>query len=85
MCRLIINLLLVMCVSLPSWGKFAGLAYVGEVVWNKYDKTSFMLQCDTTANDTVWSLKLQGFVSVGYKLLIKTDDGKVLELDPYDL
>lgn len=85
MCRLLVNILLVMCFALPSWGKYAGLAYVGEVEWNKRDKTSFMLQCDTTATDTVWSLNLQGFVTTGYMLLIKTSDGKVLELEPYDL
>lgn len=85
MCRFLVNILLVVCFALPSWGRYAGLAYVGEVEWNKRDKTSFMLQCDTTATDTVWSLKLQGFVTTGYMLLIKTGDGKVLELDPYDL
>ena len=37
------------------------------------------------ATDTVWSLNLQGFVTTGYMLLIKTSDGKVLELEPYDL
>ena len=84
MCRFLVNILLVLCFALPSWGKYAGLAYVGEVEWNKRDKTSFMLQCDTTATDTVWSLKLQGFVTTGYMLLIKTSDAKVLELEPYD-
>lgn len=83
MYRFIVNILLVACFALPSWGKYAGLAYVGEIEWNKYNKTTVMLQCDTTANDTVWSLQLQGWVSNGYVLLIKTGDGKVLELEPY--
>ena len=84
MFRFIVNILLVACFALPSWGKYAGLAYVGEIEWNKYNKTTVKLQCDTTANDTVWSLQLQGWVSHGYVLLIKTGDGKVLELEPYD-
>lgn len=82
--RLFVNILLVVFFALPSWGRYANLAYVGEVKWDKRDKTTVKLWCDTTATDTIWSLELQGFVSTDYKLLIKTGDGKVLELEPYD-
>lgn len=88
MLRFFINILLVICFAMPLWGKFAGLAYVDRVEWEKKrtikDETTFMLYCDTTATDTVWTLELQGFVMDGYKLLIKTGDDKVLELEPFD-
>lgn len=79
----IVHILLVASFALPSWGKYAGLAYVTEIEWDKNNKTAVALQCDTTATDTVWSLKLEGWVSNGYVLLIKTGDGKVMELEPY--
>ena len=73
-----------MCAVFPSWGKFAGLSYVGELEWNKYNKTAVKLLCDITDNDTVWTLEMQGGVGHGDTLLIKTVDGKVLELAPFD-
>ncbi len=84
MYRLIVNILLVACFALPSWGKFAGLAYVGEIEWDKRHQTAVKLFCDTTATDTVWSLEMQGAVAHYDTLLLKTGDGKVLELVPYD-
>lgn len=84
MYRLIVNILLVACFALPSWGKFAGLAYVGEIEWDKRHQTTVKLFCDTTATDTVWSLEMQGAVAHYDTLLLKTGDGKVLELVPYD-
>lgn len=84
MYRLIVNILLVACFALPSWGKFAGLAYVGEIEWDKRHHTAVKLYCDTTATDTVWSLEMQGAVEHYDTLLLKTGDGKVLELVPYD-
>ena len=84
MYRFIVNMLLVTCFALPLWGRFAGLAYVGEIEWDKYDKSAVTLQCDITDNDTVWSLEMQGAVEHYDTLLIKTSDGKVLELVPYD-
>lgn len=82
--RLFVNILLVSCFALPSWGRYANLAYVGEVEWNKRDKTTVKLWCDTTATDTIWSLEMQGAVEHYDTLLLKTSDGKVLELVPYD-
>ena len=70
--------------TLPSYGKFASLASVGEINWDKWNKTSVTLRCDTTANDTVWSLEMQGSVEHYHTLLLKTGDGKTLELVPYD-
>lgn len=84
MYRLIVNILLVTVFALPSWGKFAGLAYVGEIEWDKRHQTAVKLICDTTATDTVWSLEMQGAVEHYDTLLLKTGDGKVLELVPYD-
>ena len=84
MCRFLVNILLVLCFALPSWGKFARLAYVGEIEWDKRHLTAVKLFCDTTATDTVWSLEMQGAVEHYDTLLLKTGDGKVLELVPYD-
>ena len=79
MYRFIVNILLVACFALPSWGKYAGLAYVGEIEWDKRHQTAV-----TPATDTVWSLEMQGAVEHYDTLLLKTGDGKVLELVPYD-
>lgn len=84
MYKFIVNILLVTCFALPSWGKFAGLAYVGEIEWNKYNKTAVKLLCDINDNDTVWTLEMQGAVEHYDTLLIKTGDSKVLELAPFD-
>lgn len=84
MYRLIVNILLVTCFAMPSWGKYAGLAYVGDIEWDKRHQTAVKLICDTTATDTVWSLEMQGAVEHYDTLLLKTGDGKVLVLVPYD-
>ena len=83
MYKRIINILLVASFALPSWGKYAGLAYVTDIEWDKYNKTVVTLSCDTTATDTVWTLELEGWVANGYVLLIKTGDDNVIELAPY--
>lgn len=83
MYRLIVNILMVMCGVLPALGKYAGLAYVGEVEWDKYNKSTARLMCEIIDNDTVWSLEMQGAVEHYDTLLLKTGDGKVLELAPY--
>lgn len=84
MYRFIVNILLVACFTLPSWGEYAGLAYVGEIEWNKCFLTKVELECDTTATDTVWTMRMEGDMSDGYILLIKTGDSKVIELHQCD-
>lgn len=84
--RLFISILLAFFIALPSWPKFANLAIVGKLEW-KYDRSTMVtLRCDTTANDTTWTLEFEGGgVSEGDILLIKTQDNKIIELQPFDL
>lgn len=76
-------LIIAMCAVLPSWGRFADLRYVGHLEWDSSRRTEVTLQCDTTAQLTTWTVILEGWVSDGDLLLLKTGDGKVIELEPY--
>lgn len=84
MCRILVSILFVLCVSLPSWARFADCAYVGEVEWNNLFYSRVELECDTTATDTVWTISMEGHLHDGDRVLIKCGNGKVFELHQSD-
>lgn len=84
MSRFILFIVMAVFVMMPSWGRFANLRYADDIEWNATSRTKVLLQCDTTGSDTTWTIKLQGWVSDGYQLLLKTGDGKVIDLKPFD-
>ena len=84
MYRFIVNILLVVFLASPLWGRVVGLASVGVVNWNGLFPTKIELECDTTATDTLWTMTLEGNMSDGDLFLIKTGDNNTLELRQYD-
>ncbi len=84
MYRLITNIFLVLYVALPAWSSTANIKTFDYINWDKWDKSTATLYCDTTANDTTWSLSLEGYVDNGYLLLMRSGDGKVITLKPYE-
>lgn len=84
--RLFVNILLVACFALPSWGRHIHKTAVvdSKVGGHEYN---LMLDCDTSA-DTTYSITLwdDGHVyrSEDAMLLLKLGDGTVIELNPSD-
>lgn len=80
--RILITLMAAMCVALPCWSSYA-FKSMPSIKFDRWNAVTPRLSCEANESDTVWTLQIWGdMLDENAMLLLKTGDGKVVELQP---